>query len=33
MYVTFSDLFQCLSTLFSFGTMLIALIAFLGKRK
>lgn len=33
-YVTYTELFQCLTTLFAFGTMLIALIAlFFGKRK
>ncbi len=34
MYVTYSDLFQCIIALCAFGTMLITLIAlFLGKRK
>lgn len=34
MYVTYSDLFQCLMTLFTFGCMIIALIAlFSGKKK
>ena len=34
MYVTYSDLFQLLMMLFTFGSMMIALIAlFFGKRK
>ena len=34
MYVTYSDVFQLLMTLFTFGSMMIALIAlFFGKRK
>lgn len=34
MYVTYSDLFQLLMMLFTFGSMIIALIAlFFGKRK
>ncbi len=34
MYVTYSDLFQLLMTLFTFGSMMITLIAlFFGKRK
>ena len=34
MYVTYSDLFQLLMTLFTFGSMMIALTAlFFGKRK
>ncbi len=34
MYVTYADLFQLLMMLFTFGSMIIALIAlFFGKRK
>lgn len=34
MYVTYADLFQLLMMLFTFGSMIIALIAlFLGERK